>query len=296
MIIPAAFDGYFQGTLNTESLDKMRPACTDLQDTRNAKENNRSRLARKGEGANHPKVRQENKSSRIKAKAATMEDEEIQERDRMVAKGLHLCFARCPATGRYCRKVFMSASGLEKHRKETAPPTYKSRHDFPSGITGKDWITLEASKAGGALAAGGRPDKLSDSLFEDLVAAVDGCPGEVDARCKAQFHRKENAAGYRKPEELNETLKMLYAKEPKLTARQMRDEMSKMRDAKGGLKFSFAKRDSTGMLLSVDQIQSFISTSTQRKKKVDKVNGVRSKKEVTEDKMVQEMVNSESSL
>ena len=273
----------------------MLPVCTDLQDTRNAKENNRSRLALKGEGANHPKVRREKKSNRMKAKVATLEDEEIQERDRMVASGLHLCFARCPATGRYCRKVFMLESGLEKHRKETAPPTCKACHDFPSGITAKDWITLEAGKAGGALAAGGSPDKLSDSLFEVLVAAVEGCPGEVDARCKAQFHRKENGAGYRKPEELNETLNMLYAKEPKLTARQMRDEMSKMRDAKGGLKFSFAKRDTTGMLLSVDQIQSFISTSTQKKKKVDKANGVRSEKDVTEDRMVQEVVDAENS-
>jgi hypothetical protein len=65
------------------------------------------------------------------------------------------------------------------------------------------------SKAGGALAAGGRPDKQSYSFFEVLVAAVEGCPGEVDARCKAQFHRKENGAGYRKPEELNETLNMI---------------------------------------------------------------------------------------
>jgi hypothetical protein len=271
----------------------MLPVCTDLQDTRNAKENIRSRLAQKGEGANHPKVRREKKSNRMKAKAATLEDEEIQERDRMAAKGLHLCFARCPATGRYCRKIFMFESGLEKHRKETAPPTCKARHNFPSGITAKDWITLEASKAGGALAAGGRPDKLSASVFEVLVAAVEGSPGEVHARCKAQFHRKENGAGYRKPEELNETLNMLYAKEPKLTARQMRDEMSKMRDANGGLKFSFAKRDTTGMLLSVDQIQSFISTSTQKKKKVEKENGVRSEKDVTEDRMVQEVVNAE---
>ncbi len=152
-----------------------------------------------------------------------------------------------------------------------------------------------SQQGGGALAAGGRPDKLSDSLFEPLVAAVDGCPREVDARCKAQFHRKENGAGYRKPEELNETLKMLYAKEPKLTARQMRDEMSKMRDAKGGLKFSFAKRDTTGMLLSVDQIQSFISTSTQKKKKVDKANGVRSEKKVTEDRILQDAVDAENS-
>jgi hypothetical protein len=65
-------------------------------------------------------------------------------------------------------------------------------------------------------------------------------------------------------------------------------------DEKGGLKFSFAKRDTSGMLLSVDQIQSFISTSTQKKKKVDKANGVRSEKEVTEDSMVQEVVNAEN--
>jgi hypothetical protein len=186
----------------------MRPVCTDLQNTRNAKENNRSRLARKGEGANHPKVRREKKSNRSKAKAASLEDEEIQERDRKVAAGLHLCSARCPATGRHCRKVFMLADGLEKHLKDTAAPEYKA-HDFPSGITAKDWITLEASKAGGALAAGGRPDKLSNSLFEALVPAVDGCPGEVAARCKAQFHRKENGAGYRKPKPLNETLQIL---------------------------------------------------------------------------------------
>jgi hypothetical protein len=103
----------------------------------------------------------------------------------------------------------MYDTGLEKASQGNSPSYMQSPSQFPIRNQCQGLDHIRSQQGGGALAAGGRPDKLSDSLFEALVAAVDGCPGEVHARCKSQFHRKENGAGYRKPNELNETLKML---------------------------------------------------------------------------------------
>ena len=60
-----------------------------------------------------------------------------------------------------------------------------------------------------------------------------------------------------------------------------------MRDDNGGLLFCYSKKSTTGMLLSEDQIQSWISSRTQKKKKKSK--GVRTKKDFVEDEMIQEV-------
>jgi hypothetical protein len=60
---------------------------------------------------------------------------------------------------------------------------------------------------------------------------------------------------------------MLYNFEPKLRANEMRERMRAMRDTDGGLLFCFSKRDITGGLLTDDQIQSWINSRTQKKKK-----------------------------
>ena len=63
--------------------------------------------------------------------------------------------------------------------------------------------------------------------------------------------------------------------------------MRRMRDDNGGLLFCYSKKSTTGMLLSEDQIQSLIGSRTQKKKKKSK--GVRTKKDLAEDQMIQEV-------
>ncbi len=79
--------------------------------------------------------------------------------------------------------------------------------------------------------------------------------------------RRENAVGYWKPPRLLEVLEELYNQEPKLRSCEMREIMQRMRDEDGGLLFCFAKQNTTGMLLLEDQIQSWINSTTKKKKK-----------------------------
>jgi hypothetical protein len=155
------------------------------------------------------------------------------------------------------------------------------------GINARDWARLQASKAGGVLAAGGRPDRQSESLFLVLEAAPVGSPGELNARCKGQFNRKESNGGYKKPTRLLEVLRELYALEPKLRAQEMRDRMKGMRDDDGGLLFCYSKQLTTGLVLSIDQIQSWITSETQKKKANQKDS--KTEKEKKEEKFIQQL-------
>jgi hypothetical protein len=67
----------------------------------------------------------------------------------------------------------------------------------------------------------------------------------------------------------------------------MRERMRRMKDNNGGLLFCYSKKSTTGMLLSEDQIQSWISSRTQKKKK--QLKGVGMKKDLVEDEMIQEV-------
>ena len=97
-------------------------------------------------------------------------------------------------------------------------------------------------------------------------------------------------------------LEELYSHEPKLDEYEMHEEMSKMRDERGGLMFSYRNRGDrppsnlkksskafrdwrckvckehkcvcAGMLLSLDQIRGWISSFTQRQKKKRKHNEI----------------------
>jgi hypothetical protein len=60
-----------------------------------------------------------------------------------------------------------------------------------------------------------------------------------------------------------------------------------MKDDNGGLLFCYLKKSTTVMLLSEDQIQSWISSRMQKKKKQSK--GVQTKKDLVEDEMIQEV-------
>jgi hypothetical protein len=252
----------------------------NLKEAPNVKQDKKSHLSKPGEGSSHPKVRNHKLGNRIKGKARQLKDVEATERTEMERRGLFLCHETCTSTGRFCRGVFLKKSGSTRHQAA-------AKHDFPIGINARDWLRLQASKPGGVLAAGGRPDRQSESLHHTLEAAPLGSPGELEAWCFGQFNRKSGHKGYKKPPRLMAVLRELYTIEPKLRAQEMQDRMREMRDEDGGLLFCYSKRLDTGLLLSFDQIQSWISSETQKKKA--KKKDLKTEDEKEEEKFIQEL-------
>jgi hypothetical protein len=72
---------------------------------------------------------------------------------------------------------------------------------------------------------------------------------------------------YQNPPKLLEILSQLDDLEPKLTAKAMKEWMKAMEDNDGGLLFCWSKCLATSMLLTEDQIQSWINTKTKEKVK-----------------------------
>ncbi len=68
---------------------------------------------------------------------------------------------------------------------------------------------------------------------------------------------------------------------------EMQDQMKAMRDDDGGLLFCYAKRFTTGLVLSFDQIQSWISSETQKKK--GKQKDPKTENEKKEETLIQEL-------
>ncbi len=67
----------------------------------------------------------------------------------------------------------------------------------------------------------------------------------------------------------------------------MQDQMKGMRDDDGGLLFCYAKRFTTGLVLSFDQIQSWITSETQKKKATQKDSKTETEKK--EEKLIQQL-------
>jgi hypothetical protein len=147
-------------------------------------------------------------------------------------------------------------------------------HRFPIGIRPRDKLILALSKPGGFLAAGSRPDRLTNSSFVTVVAATVGASGTFAAWCFGAFNQKEETKGYRKTKKLLEVLEQLYWLVPKLSAGQMRERMSARLDTDGSLLFCSAKGDTTGKLLSVEQIQGWINRRTQKRREDERANGL----------------------
>ena len=62
--------------------------------------------------------------------------------------------------------------------------------------------------------------------------------------------------------------------------------MMVVRDSDGGLLFCWSKRQTTGMLLTVDQIHSWINSRTQKRKKREK--GMQTEKDIEQERQIQE--------
>jgi hypothetical protein len=270
--------------LNEEIVPEMMPQCKLVESSSTVKSKMRSELAKAGEGKNHPKMRAAQKKRRVEKRAQASKDVVDEKREKMRENGLFLCNMKCPQTNRYCRGVYLYPTGLEKH-------VAKGKHKFPGGIRARDRLMHLASKPGGLVEVGSRPDRQkNDSLFSQIVASEDGARGEEDARCFGRFNRKEGVTPYHKPEQLIAVLLELYNEEPKLRSNEMRERMREMKDENdGGLLFCWSKRDVTGLLLTEDQIQAWINSETQRKKKKGKGQPTETEKEQA--RLVQQVQN-----
>jgi hypothetical protein len=126
-----------------------------------------SELAKAGEGKNHPKMRAAQKKRRVEKLAEANKDVIEVKRDEMRENDLFLCNEKCPQTNRYCRGVYLHALGLENH-------VAKRKHNFPGGIRARDRLMHLASKPGGLVEVGSRPDRQkNNSLFAQIVASED---------------------------------------------------------------------------------------------------------------------------
>jgi len=226
-----------------------------------------SNVAKAGEGANHPDIHNKKWEDRVKSQFAKP-DREMEERQCcMMDAGLFICSSRCPLSQHFCRGVFTTKIGFEKHAQ-------KDVHDFPKGVNARDWIAIQSSKPGGAVAVGSRPDRKSKSLFSGIVAAAPGALGSNDAKCHGCFNRKEATTPHCKPDRLLQELLKLFdneGEEKKLTVKQFRDRMKMQIDPEdGGLLFCYSKKDTNRKLLSEDSITQWINSETQKRRKQGK--------------------------
>jgi hypothetical protein len=174
----------FQGTIDHKKAMQLEPRCLLFQRTQNLKSFMTTKLAKAGEGAGLAKVRQAKKRNRVESRSHKKKSELESERDDMRSSGLFICDSCCPTTQRYCRQVYLEERGLEKH-------SACGNHDFPIGMNARDLVLHEASKPGGLVELGSRPDRQKkDELFEIIVASEAGARGEEDAWCFGQFNRK----------------------------------------------------------------------------------------------------------
>jgi hypothetical protein len=269
-----------KGSINETLVETMEPTCKLVVASENAKAFIASRMAKAGEGANHPQVRSANRKNRMRAKSETKRESIEETRNNMRARGVFLCQQRCPRTSRYCTGQFVHQATYNKH-------TMKGKHAWPMGIRAKDLILLEASRPGGLVSCGSRPDRQNHCFpLDSVVSAEEGAQGEEDARSFGSFNRKENQTAYRKPAKLLEVLRELYDIEPKLTAKAMRERMRAMRDCDGGLLFCISKRQTTGMLLIEDQIQSWINSETKQRK--NRAKAIATEADLEESRLVSE--------
>jgi hypothetical protein len=133
--------------------------------------------------------------------------------------------------------------------------------------------------------AGSHPDRQTNQLHESIVASEDGKVSEIAARCRGRFNRKDASKAYQKSAKLLKVLESIYTIKPKLRAVEFCERMKVMKDpVNGGLLFCWENGFTTGMLLSMDQLQSWITQRTQKKKKDEQ--GTLTEKDTEEQNLV----------
>ena len=221
----------------------------------------------------------------------------LQGRDNFIRlRKLLCCRAECPETRRKCEFTTQQKARFEAHVSgRVGQHTWVQRAGHGgSGVNASDVIVRLAAAAGGALAAGTNPDRMGSDAVEPTPVAVLAA-GAAAACCAGKFLKPEHPKPYKKPQRLVQELEALYAvgesddaSAKNLSAREMRQRMAAMRDSDGTLFFCWAKRGTriapsdnetlcsmcgknacvcNGALLTVGQVQAFINTATQKRKK-----------------------------
>jgi len=252
----------------------------------------------KGEGGGNEKVRQLKRARSVKAAA---------ERGALAAgaltgarmeAGLLCCREKCPETGRECEFHTQQQKRYDDHVNGlVGNHTWVQRAGHGgSGVNASDVIVRMAAAPGGVLAAGSNPDRMGTAAAEPALAPVAVLTaGAAAACCAAKFLKPGHPKPYKKPPRLVQELNELYAvgesadaSAKKLSAREMRQRMAAKRAADDTLFFCWAKRGTriapsdkatlcsmcgknvcvcNGALLTVGQVQAFINTATQKRKK-----------------------------
>ena len=254
---------FFQqtGILNEDLLMKYAPTYKDVRIATNKKQSNETQIARKDEGLNSKSIRSMKKQSRTEKKCEKVKCSIEAKRGLMIERGLHLCDVKCPTTGLYCRRVFLGAKALDDHKK-------RAKHEFPP-INARDVLLRQASKVGGALANGSRPNRRSHSLFEEIIPA-NLSPYEHEACCYQRFNRIETCNSNQKTDGQLCFLLDCYDASSKMNENQTHEKMRTLTDINdNGLMFCSmkAKSQDNGDLLSKEQIRSWNSLETTRRRK-----------------------------
>jgi hypothetical protein len=207
----------------------------------------------------------------------------LSRRQLMKEKGLHLCDARDPVTKRFCRKIFVTAKGLKKHE------ALGGNHDFPVGVNARTQLLLALSKPGGFLAAGSRPNWMNKAPIVATIESTEECE---DAKCFGAFNRKEDGLRRKFTQKQRDILEKLYWIEPKLNAKQMRAQMAEMFDDDGTLLFTYAKEITTGILLTEEQINSWVTRRTAARKKTERAanNGRQDPVEMEQQQLIDDIL------
>ncbi len=244
--------------------------------------------ARAGEGANHPNQQFEWKLTRVEAKKQKHYLQEAEKRVNKRANGLHLCKARCQSTSKRCSFETRMLHCYEKH-------LWSAKHSFQKGIDAKSLIAIQASKPGGLMAVGSRPNKKSNTIFATLEEADADAVGLDKARCFGKLNWKEGKDPYHKPKVLFACMLELFniggdGTERKINGQDMHDRLRAKHDlVDRGLMFCRATKGNwprkqycqqcknnpcncNGMCPPKWMCNQFITTQTQKRKK-DRTTG-----------------------
>ncbi len=118
-------------------------------------------------------------------------------------KGLHLCESRCQSTGKRCTFETRMKHCYEKH-------IHLGTHSFRKGIDALSLAAIQASKPGGLMAVGSRPNKKSNTMFATLEEADADAVGLDKARCFGKLNRREGKDPYHRPKALSARMLELF--------------------------------------------------------------------------------------
>jgi hypothetical protein len=229
----------------------MTPSWSDLLTTQTIKTGNASHLSKPGKGANAKQVRQQKRLDQISTKVAMKKNAAQDIRSQKQAGEIWLCPLK-NSDGAFCKHQFLELKGWNDH-------IAKGKYAFPVRGNPMDAFLMDASKQGGLVAFGGRPNRQGKLLFYDIVEAAEESVGEKQARSLWTFNRSDKNIVHPKPPTSVEFLRKCFDAESKMTGQNMHDLMKLQIDPEdGGLKFCRAKAMTNGIVLSFEQINSWI--------------------------------------